>query len=1498
MTITGEFLILCTIWTRRRLSKMPAISKIRFTNVVYENGQKRYNDDIFQFDGENGAILLENGGGKTVFIQTAIQAILPNQELAERKIKNTLMLENNSAHIAIEWIIRERPRRYALTAVTLFMNKGTVDALKYVYEYEENDDETIEKLPFKVKNSNGNYRPANKDEMEDYYSNVSKNRINAKVFKIKREYNKYIEDKFKIIPKEWERIATINGAEGGVESFFDSCKTMGQLIDNLLIPTVEEALAGGTKEFAETFEKQREHFKEYNQLKARIDESRQVENQVGTYMDHYKEYDEINTKVIETKEELKALFELAKKEKNLNDEKLSKISREIRDVNDDEKNLKQKEASYNLALLEKDMQLKSQIFKIKEDEYNKILNRKLEKDKRYSNLKVLKFKNDIKQEEELAELNKVQIYSLDKEEEIVDIKDELEVNACEIRGYYLEEEDKLSKQIQFIDGQINNANLEINEKEILLQEKLNDEKTLENSKSSLEGKSKIIEEDIEKIKKEILSDKRQENIEDKIIEWKNILSELEKKIFNAQKKKSELNNEEIQVKNSLYNKREEYDEIKLRSIELESQLSKLRDEEEVLVRRLKEFKNSFYGVETLHSKEVVIIDQLENFLEKARESKEKAILEERISYRWLDDYKESEYYTADAAIEKWLISWRNQFDYIESGTIYIQRAAKKNELSKDIYLDKFPYWAISLVVSEKEKAKLIEKLNKGLDKLINPVIVLDEKEAREILTGDKDFNRDNIFVPAPWKDNISQNFFENYRKEISEKAEEIKKQRIEKEIEYIVADTLLKDLKKFYEENSYEEFSNIKKLFEEVNSNKSLAENFIKQFEKKLEDITIELRKIDAELLNCREGKSDLEKKLDKANEYFIKNNKNNKFIIDIKKLKNEIEILGVEIKKNKSDIKYKNGIKEELRDELNRVKNNKDNVKLNEFYDEVKEVTPKNSSKTIGTLIDIRKTLKDKLDNKQKSRKSLEDEFKERQKRIKTLKGDLENYKNELDFDIDDSFNDVISEEEIKRLIKERRELKKILEAKKDEYDNERDSYKYGENTYKVKMKDYNEIYENLITFDKSLEEVEELLNNEKKVLEEKSKKLQAEEKRLNEEKTELDEVIKELGYCNAGYPFLNEAIKEIQLNEEIKNNFSYKRKEIVNKISNQLIKVQKQSDVKFEETKDQKEKFLNFCENKILDVKLKKMAVDGVNFRKSYKDIIQWQNIMSERINRTIDLLERDMREHDEEMKQFINHLHSYLVIMAQELKAIPKKTKIKIEENWKEIYLFSVPDWNEKDGKLELYNHINWILKKLEGEEYRDENGVENQEKVKKSMEKWLQSKQLLPIVMNHKKITVKCRKVTNDGKMSSMPFSWEESNSWSGGEKWSKNMALFLGILNYVAEKRKQIIPLKSHYRTVIVDNPFGKASSDHVLDPVFFIAEQLGFQIIALTAHAEGKFIRTYFPIVYSCKLRSSENGNNQILTNEREIKKAFLKDADSEKLERLGQVNQIMMFES
>ncbi|WP_294407593.1 hypothetical protein, partial [uncultured Clostridium sp.] len=299
---------------------MPSISKIRFTNVVYENGDKRYNDDIFEFDGENSAVLLENGGGKTVFVQTALQAVIPNVSVADRKIKTTLLLENSPVHIAIEWIINDKPRKYALTAVTMFMKNGEAASYKYVYEYDEGDDESIENIPFVIENEGAIKRASSKDEINEYYTKMSQNRMNANIFTSKKDYCDYIESNFKIIPSEWQKIADINGAEGGVEEFFDSCKTTSQLVDNLLIPTVEDALAGeGTKAFIDIFEKQREHLKKSKQLRNQIKESRTVCDKINEYVNVYKDFSDAESALNDSKLMLKAVygFEIEERNKNI-----------------------------------------------------------------------------------------------------------------------------------------------------------------------------------------------------------------------------------------------------------------------------------------------------------------------------------------------------------------------------------------------------------------------------------------------------------------------------------------------------------------------------------------------------------------------------------------------------------------------------------------------------------------------------------------------------------------------------------------------------------------------------------------------------------------------------------------------------------------------------------------------------------------------------------------------------------------------------------------------------------------------------------------------------------------------------------------------------------------------------------------------------------------------------------------------------------------------------
>ena len=325
---------------------MPAISKIRFTNVVYENGDKRYNDELFLFDGHNGAIVLENGGGKTVFIQTALQAIIPHVQVANRKMKDTLRLDEGPAHIAIEWILSERPRRYGLTCVTLFVTKESLDSLKYVYEYSSENTHSIENLPF-VRGK----RSAEKGEMQDYYNLMDKQHMNAHTFDTKERYIAHLEENFHIVSSEWESIVKINSGEGDVERFFDDCRTTGQLVDRLLIPNIEDGMAGfESTKFATSFESRLTSFQEYKHFQDKLGEYRKIQTRLDELTLHFERLEQKKIAYMQSKMTAKAYALHAEKEHVSYLDKLQGADVTLEELEKEKKALTHREKSLVIAV--------------------------------------------------------------------------------------------------------------------------------------------------------------------------------------------------------------------------------------------------------------------------------------------------------------------------------------------------------------------------------------------------------------------------------------------------------------------------------------------------------------------------------------------------------------------------------------------------------------------------------------------------------------------------------------------------------------------------------------------------------------------------------------------------------------------------------------------------------------------------------------------------------------------------------------------------------------------------------------------------------------------------------------------------------------------------------------------------------------------------------------------------------------------------------------------
>ncbi len=1477
---------------------MPAISKIRFTNAVYENGGKRYNDEIFVFDGNNGAIILENGGGKTVFIQLALQAILPHTNLSERRIRDTLSLEGNPCHIAIEWILNERPRRYALTGVTLFLNNNKLDSYKYVYEYGHNDNHAIDDIPFVKDTIDGNKRPASREEMNEYYQYMCRESINAQTFSTIKEYHKYIEENFKIIPIEWRNIGVINGEEGGVEKFFEGCKTTENLVDKLLIPVVEEAIAGdGTEDFVTTFEEQREHFKQHNHLKESIGESKKIQHKIESYVNVYDEYYSSVEEYNKEKAYGKGLYQYIFGEKEDIETKLMENSESQNKCNDELEELNKKEASCKLAFLKDKLQNAKYKYEDILKTYEIVKEQLNTKENRHENLKIARYRKDIKELKDEAVHYENQLELLEKDFETSEIEKSLEMNSSNINSYYKQEIDKLNNEIATLDNERIKYENEL--KRIMGNKEDIDKEynALSEENIRLDANLKSNEKEMGRIKKEILSNPETEKIEEEYPKWGERVSSIEKYLIDYQEKANAFKKEKDSINKELPKCREQENSFSKTKGSIEKDIENIEYKEEELLIDIKELIPNLAHINSIYTKQEQIITTLENRCERIRREKEDLLVEERIYYRFLDDYKDNKYFTADPLLDKWIQEWKNQFNYLELGTEYIERAATTMDSSERKYYKNYPHWVNSVIVSDNEKEKIKKKLENYIDKITHPIIILTQSEAYEVLNNG--VIDDYIWIyPIIWESNVIKKDFKDKKEKLNKEAENITQNRKYKEIELKDHEKLLENIVKLLEDYPYLEYfmplkDELKRTEEKIYSIKEIINkksNRIQYIDREVENINNKVKDLSTE-------KEILNKNIDKAKDYIRNKNdieKNRKEAFEIKSQleKKEKEILTLE-----ELIKYENQQIGELEDNIKNLQSMEDEIVKNELYKEVKNYGPKESNISIEVLKKEREDLKELLNEKQKDRSNIEENIKQRLTMKEKYEKQLDNEINIAKYPIDQDFNfPIYGEEEIEKLIKDINNLTPKVNKIKKKLDKKEERYRSTKTEYNLREKDFFKTYDKIVEFTEPLSLVEEKNDKNRKELKDRYKYLKLMEEEFNKEYDSVKNVLNLLEKKNERFDYLINKIEPETLSENIITELPYNRKKYITDLLDKLENLGYKVEDREYKVSREKTSFEAFCNQFIKDPRLKNMAISGINHKDNYEDLIKWKNIIDKRINKIIRILEEDMMEHDKQINQFIDHLHSYLKVLAEEIRNIPKKTRIKIGDKWKSVYTIDVPPWDEQVGKEKLIEYINWLLEDIEDIRFKDEEGKEDKASVRKYIENKFQAKSLLKIVMGNEKIKVKCRKVTNDGRINSLPISWEKSNRWSGGERWSKNMTLFLGILNYLAEKRQNIFHGQNRNRTVILDNLFGEASSDHVLDPVFFIAEQLGFQIIALTAHSEGKYIRDFFPVVYSCRLRQAVDQETLILTKEKEINYAFFKDKEPQALLRLGDVEQLSMI--
>ncbi|EHL09005.1 hypothetical protein HMPREF0322_00280 [Desulfitobacterium hafniense DP7] len=232
---------------------MPLLNRIRIINFSYNNDTRLIMDECFDFHGGESALLnLANGGGKSVLVQLFLQPIVPEVRIQGRKMAGFFRKQKQPTFILLEWKL-DGGGGYLLTGMGIVPAQaatgeeisGKIRYFTFTCKYHGANAFDIRHIPLAEKKENLlhllSFREArelmrDKQQKDPYLFGYFPQDEGA-------DYGRHLAE-FGIIQDEWRNvIAKINDSEGGIDEIFQKYKTSGQLLDEWIIKNIEKSMS-------------------------------------------------------------------------------------------------------------------------------------------------------------------------------------------------------------------------------------------------------------------------------------------------------------------------------------------------------------------------------------------------------------------------------------------------------------------------------------------------------------------------------------------------------------------------------------------------------------------------------------------------------------------------------------------------------------------------------------------------------------------------------------------------------------------------------------------------------------------------------------------------------------------------------------------------------------------------------------------------------------------------------------------------------------------------------------------------------------------------------------------------------------------------------------------------------------------------------------------------------------------------------------------------------
>jgi len=295
-------------------------------------------------------------------------------------------------------------------------------------------------------------------------------------------------------------------------------------------------------------------------------------------------------------------------------------------------------------------------------------------------------------------------------------------------------------------------------------------------------------------------------------------------------------------------------------------------------------------------------------------------------------------------------------------------------------------------------------------------------------------------------------------------------------------------------------------------------------------------------------------------------------------------------------------------------------------------------------------------------------------------------------------------------------------------------------------------------------------------------------------------------------------------------------------------------------------------------------------------YERMQEHVGILSQHINR----LKAQLEGLDKSRADVVEHCFMHGQRIAEELHRIEQYSQVRLDGRSSLTTMLKVDlklD-SESEARIRMERYIENSIELMK-EEAR---AGKNNHQTRLSIEKLIRSRELLNQYINKTRIPVQVFKIDLNMVNSRLKV-WEDAvRENSGGEKFVVYFSVLTALMAYTrfTEQAALVVnneePVKDAHHVLIMDNPFGPISSQHLLKPLFDIAKKYQTQLICLTDLKQSSILNN-FHLVYMLRVRKGAASQDEYLKfeeykrderiqgNDEELEKAFYRKSDYKQMQ-------------